>query len=91
MSFSTAVVVVIAILAFAAMRIARYNSDRRRIGPPADDGTKAQLQREVEELRERVRVLERIATDANSTNAIESRQIADEIEALRDRRTETSK
>jgi len=87
MSFWTALVVVIAILAFAAMRIARYNFDHRRIAPPADDAAKAQLQREVEELRERVRVLERIATDSNTVNAIESRQIAAEIESLRDRQS----
>lgn len=88
MSFGTAIVVVIAILAFAAMRIVRYNTDHRgrTLSAPPDDGSKAQLAREVEELRERVRVLERIATDANSTKSVESRQIAEEIEALRDRR-----
>lgn len=89
MSFGTAIVVVIAIIAFSVMRIVRYNTehDRRRLSVPPDDGTKAQLAREVEELRERVRVLERIATDSNSTNAIESRKIAEEIEALRDRQS----
>lgn len=87
MSVGTALVVVIAILAFAVIRIVRYNTDHRNrtLSAPPDDGSKAQLAREVEELRERVRVLERIATDANSTDAIESRQIAEEIEALRDR------
>ena len=88
MSPSTALVVIIAILAFTAIRIARYRSghDHREIGPaPVDVAAKAQRTREVEELRERVRVLERIATDSNSTNSLESRQIAEEIEALRDR------
>lgn len=87
MSFGTALVVVIAIIAFAVIKIVQYGtaSERRTLAAPPDDGSKAQLAREVEELRERVRVLERIATDANSTNAIESRQIAEEIEALRDR------
>ena len=42
-----------------------------------------ELQREVEELRERVRVLERIAYDANSADGRQSRQIAAEIESLR--------
>jgi hypothetical protein len=85
-SFWTALVVVVAILAFTAIRIARYRLDHdgRMSMPPADDGAKAQISREVQELRERVRVLERIATDTNSTNAVESRQIAQEIEALRD-------
>lgn len=87
MSLGTAIVVVIAILALTAMRIVRYNTQHRSsaLSAPPDDASKAQLAREVEELRERVRVLERIATDSNSTNAIESRKIAEEIEALRDR------
>ncbi len=40
---------------------------------------------EVRELRERIKVLERIATDGNSLDASETRRIAQEIEALRDR------
>ncbi len=88
MSFWTALVVVVAILAFAAMRIVRYNTEHRRMAaPPADDGAKAQLAREVEELRDRVRVLERIATDSNTVDPNESRHIAQEIEALRDRQS----
>ena len=87
MSFWTAFVVTIAIVAFAAIRIAHYRTryDSRANLPPADDAEKAQLRREVDELRDRVRVLERIATDSNTVNAIESRQIAAEIESLRDR------
>ena len=87
MSVGTAIVVVFAIVAFTALRIVRYNTDRgaRGLSAPPEDGAKAQLAREVEALRERVRVLERIATESNSTNALESRQIAQEIEALRDR------
>ena len=50
-----------------------------------DDGAKAALQKEVEELRERVKVLERITTDANTIEARGSRAIADQIESLRDR------
>jgi hypothetical protein len=87
MSFTAAVVATIAIIAFTIMRIVRYTTerDRRSLSTPPDDGTKAQLAREVEELRERVRVLERIATESHSTDAIESRKIAEEIESLRDR------
>ncbi len=44
-----------------------------------------ELQREVEELRKRIAVLERITTEANSTDARRSRDIAAEIESLRDR------
>lgn len=39
--------------------------------------------RELEELRERIKVLERIATDGNSSDAREQARIAAEIEALR--------
>ena len=44
-----------------------------------------ELQREVTDLRERIKVLERIATDANSTKQRQTAQLADEIESLRDR------
>ncbi len=85
MSLWTALVAIVAIVAFAAMRIARYNSSgTRSLTDPPDDGHKAALAREVEDLRERVRVLERIATDANTANALETRRVADEIEAPRD-------
>ena len=87
MSIGTAIVATIAILAFMILRIVKYNTDhRRRPGAPiADDGEKLALRREVEDLRERMKVLERITTDANTTSALESRRVSDEIEALRDR------
>lgn len=44
-----------------------------------------ELEKEVESLRERIHVLERIATDANSTKQRQTRALADEIESLRDR------
>jgi hypothetical protein len=45
-----------------------------------DGGREAELEREVLELRERVKVLERIATDGRDT-----RLLSDEIEKLRDK------
>lgn len=42
-----------------------------------------QAQRELAELRERIKVLERIATDGNSSEAREQARISAEIEALR--------
>lgn len=45
-----------------------------------DKGREAELEREVQELRERVKVLERIATDGRET-----RLLSDEIEKLRDK------
>ena len=44
-----------------------------------------ELQREVETLRERIKVLERITTDANSLEHRQTKAIAAEIEALRDK------
>ncbi|WP_095012598.1 hypothetical protein [Tsuneonella mangrovi] len=88
MSFFSAVVAIAAIIAFTVMRIVRYNTSvgrRMHHIAPQDDAEKVALRHEVEDLRERVRVLERITTEANSTNALESRRVADEIEALRDR------
>ena len=51
-----------------------------------DDTSKAELAQarlEIEELRDRVHVLERIATDNNSVGARERERIAAEIESLR--------
>ena len=90
MSLWTAIVVIVAIGCFTEIMKARY---RARHGITTDKegnetpvaGQDRALEREVVELRERIRVLERIATDSNSTTALESRRVAQEIEALRDR------
>lgn len=54
---------------------------------PRDDGrTSAELEvarRELEDLRERIKVLERIATDNHTGEARETARISAEIEALR--------
>ena len=51
---------------------------RRRDAEPAEDPEKQRLREEVQALKERVAVLERIATDSSSN-------LAREIEQLRDR------
>jgi hypothetical protein len=92
MNWATAVVVIIAIACLSEVLKAKY---RARHGITADkDGNEAPiarqdpaLEREVTELRERIRVLERIATENHTTAALETRRVSDEIEALRDRRT----
>ena len=48
----------------------------------------AETRREIEELRERIKVLERIATDSNSLDARKTKRIAAEIEALRDKQAD---
>lgn len=82
MSFGSALVAIVAIIAFACLRIAKY----RALGhggdpsPPRVAHREAELEREVLDLRKRLAVLERIATDDRQSNAI-----AKEIESLRDR------
>jgi cell division protein FtsB len=62
----------------------------QKIAPREDHGSRVELEaarRELSDLKERVKVLERIATDANTGEAREQARIAAEIEALRDART----
>lgn len=82
MSFWTAIVVIVAIVAVANMRIAKYRALGRDgdATPPRGIGREAELEREVLDLKKRLAVLERIATDDRQSNAI-----AKEIESLRDR------
>ncbi|MBW8785778.1 MAG: hypothetical protein JF593_14275 [Novosphingobium sp.] len=82
MSFWTAIVVIVAIAAFANRRRTRYLAhtyDGRADEPRPQPQRDPELEREVAALRERVKVLERIVTDERR-----SRGLADEIEALRD-------
>ncbi|MCT2559531.1 hypothetical protein N0B51_11130 [Tsuneonella sp. YG55] len=87
MSVGTAIVATIAIIAFMVLRIVKYNTQGhgRNLAAPPQDGETTALRREVEDLRERIKVLERITTDSNTSEAIESRRVAAEIEALRTR------
>lgn len=84
MTLGTALVVIAAIIAFTVFKLARHYSRQEQIdrAPPADDPA---AKREIENLRERIKVLERIATDGNLLDASETRRISREIEALRDR------
>ena len=80
MSFWSAVVAIVAIIAFARIRMNRDSA--RRIyhdQPPVDQAYTASLEREVAEMRKRLEVLERIATDDGET-----RRLSREIESLRD-------
>jgi len=82
MSFWTAIVVIVAITALANIRMAKYRAlGRDGQAPQALAGPReAELEREVIDLKKRLAVLERIATDDRQSKAI-----AEEIEALRDR------
>ena len=88
MSWLGVVIIVLAVLLIRER--SRHKATRRlmrqaqqAMPPPAAEPTLEQ--RELAQLQERLAVLERIATDENSPSAIETRRIADEIEALRDR------
>ncbi|MFM7348092.1 MAG: hypothetical protein ACKO01_01230 [Erythrobacter sp.] len=91
---SWAIVAMVAILIWGVVQIARARAgivadeDGNQMIAPRNDGrTAAELEaarRELSELKERVKVLERIATDTHTGDAREQARIAAEIEALRD-------
>lgn len=78
MGFWSAAVAIVAIIAFANLRAARYRGHSGNVGP--DPAYTAQLEREVADLRKRLEVVERIVTDESET-----RRLANEIESLRER------
>lgn len=89
MDMGTAMVVVAAIGAWYSLKSKGIHPLRRRSmeGVPQAEAPgmpgsarESELQREVEQLRERIHVLERIATDGRKPHAL-----AAEIESLRDR------
>jgi cell division protein FtsB len=90
---SWAIVALVAIVIWGIVETARARAgiitdergNQSRAGGD-EAGSVAELEatrRELETLRERVKVLERIATDANTGEAREQARIAAEIEALR--------
>ena len=95
MSFWTAVVAIAVIWGVVTIWTRRHDrelgvtrdEDGNPVFAPRDDSrSTAELEaarRELDDLRERVKVLERIATDGNSNDARERARIAAEIEALR--------
>lgn len=75
MSFWTAIVVMFAIAAFVALKSQKYRSETLGGG----NESAPELEREVEQLRQRIAVLERIAIEERGGD-----RLAREIEALRD-------
>ena len=86
MNMWTAIVMIVAISAFASVMRARFHGrngiveDRHGNHSALPRGNEAELEREVLDLKKRLAVLERIATDDRQSSAI-----AKEIESLRDR------
>ena len=84
MTLWTALVIIAALMILGAVLKSRYNAglgyatdeNGRPVGNPQRE---AELQQEIEELRERVQVLERITIEGR-----ESKQLSAEIERLRE-------
>lgn len=86
------IVAIVAIVMWGIVTLYKMRQDERRgvvrdmydNAVPMPAGEDAAVSRELEELRERIKVLERIATDGNTLDASETRRISAEIDALRD-------
>jgi hypothetical protein len=86
MNIWTAIVIIVAIACLAEVLKAKHRAhhgitmdnagNEKPVAPPANPA----LEREVEELRERVKVLERIATEDRDT-----KRLSAEIESLREK------
>ncbi|MEL7198699.1 MAG: hypothetical protein AAGL10_10320 [Pseudomonadota bacterium] len=86
-------VVVVAIIIWGGVQVAKAragiltdedgNETLARPDPATNQDAIEDARREIAALRERVKVLERIATDNNTLSAREQQRIASEIEALR--------
>ena len=91
MTFWTAIVLIVAISTIAGVMTERYKA-MGKVAKNTDktgaEENNAEEQREIAELRERIKVLERIATDGNSLDALETKRISAEIEALRDKQAD---
>jgi hypothetical protein len=97
MNFWTAAVIIVLIWGIVQIYTRRHDRDlgvtRDEDGnpvfaPPKSDPGSEGTRREIERLNERIKVLERITTDANSHEARESRRIAAEIDSLRDKQAD---
>lgn len=91
MSWATAGVIVVALWALVTIWSRRHDrelgvtrdEDGNPVFPPQPKVDTSAQDAEIAELKERIAVLEKIATDNNSTDARERARIASEIEALR--------
>jgi len=92
MSFWTFMVIAVIIWGAVTVYTRRHDrelgvtrdEDGNPVFAPSRAGELETSKREIEDLRERIAVLERIATDANTSDARKTAQIASEIEALRE-------
>lgn len=80
MPWSVAFMVVAIVLIVSLSRVAKARDRAMLSGPPADTADAARMREEMQRLKERVQVLERVITDQRS-----SMDLHGEIERLRDR------
>lgn len=76
MSFGAVIVAIVAIAAFVWLGAQKYRSENAAVGSGSRE---PELEREIEQLRKRIAVLERIAIEERGGD-----RLAREIEALRD-------
>jgi uncharacterized membrane protein len=92
--FGFILAVVMLVLPFAYFinqRVQEHEERKLELEARAEEAKAEQLRfsnGDYSKMEERVRVLERIATDGNSLDASETKRIAAEIEALRDQRAD---
>ena len=84
---SWALVAVVAIIVWGIVQLSRQRRLRGGHDAPPKQSDPA-TQQEIEDLRERIKVLERIATDGNSLDSQETKRIAAEIESLREKQSD---
>lgn len=88
-SWAIVAIVAIAVWGFVQMMRARHGIVSKDRGEHvAHSRPDPEAQREIDNLRERIKVLERIATDGNSLDVSETKRISAEIEALRDKQAD---
>lgn len=78
------IIAVIAILVWGVLRYTRDHNRSEALRAHEEAQARIEAERERDELRERIQVLERIITESETPDARERKRIADEIEALRD-------
>ena len=94
MNMWTAIFLIVLIGCIANVLTERYRAmgrvekrKRAALESAVGESDRAAQTQELQELRDRIKVLERIATDGNSLDASETRRIAREIESLRDQQS----
>ena len=76
------IIVIVAIVVWGVLHFNKQRMTQREIDMAQSEAL-AEAMQERDELRERVKVLERIVTDNNTPSAVKQKRLAEEIEDLR--------